>query len=255
MLQFENVCIQYGKTVVLSDLYAHIEKEKLTVLIGKNGSGKSSLLGCLIGQTNHTGRILLQNKPLDAIKPRERAKMLSFLPQTMPESALTVRQLTALGRTPYSGLGGRLQEGDRKIIEHSIARCDLLHLADKPLNKLSGGERKRAFLAMLLAQDTPFLVLDEPTAHLDTLQTAHFYATLQTLVHEEKKTVLFAAHDLNSAFSAADNVLCLHNKQAVFSGSKQKFIESDLPKTVFGLHAQTVTDTDGKTRTFFYTPM
>ncbi len=255
MLQFDNIRVYYGKTDVLHGLTARVEQGKLTVLAGRNGSGKSSLLGCLIGHTAYTGRILLQNTPIENFRPRERAKHLSFLPQTMPDSALTVRQLTALGRTPYGGIGGRLQNTDRAIVERSIAQTDLLHLADRTLNTLSGGERRRAFLSMLLAQDTPFLVLDEPTAHLDTEQTARFYAILRTLVQDEGKTVLLAAHDLNTALYAADNVLCLHEKEAVFSGSKQKFIESDLPQRVFGLHAQTLTDTDGKTRTFFYTPM
>ena len=252
MLKFDNVGISCGKKEILCGVDAKIEKGKLTVLIGKNGSGKSSLLSALVGQVPFSGSILLNGRPIASFSPRERARLLTLMPQLLPETAFTVEELVFMGRSPHLSLGAKCTQADRDAAERALLLAQVGHLRGCFCNRLSGGERRLAFLAMAIAQDTDLLLFDEPTAHLDAPHTRHFLQCVQALVREQHKTVLMVLHDLNMALSVADRIICLDDKKCVFDGTKQEFLQSDLAETVFSLQKSQVEDEDGKLKTVYY---
>ncbi len=252
MLTIENLSVRYGKKTVLKDLNIRIEKEKITVIVGKNGSGKSTLLRCLAGEIPYTGTILLDGKDLQNTSPRERAKKAALMPQILPETALTVKELAFLGRNPYLGTGGKYTQKDREAVQKALMLSQTQDICDRSVNRLSGGEQRRAFLCMLLAQDTPLMALDEPTAHLDADNTARFTACLQQLVREEKKTVLLVSHDLTTAANLADNIICPDGGKLVFAGSKEEFVNNNIAETVFGIKKTFFTDDNGCQRILYY---
>ena len=253
MLLFKDVRVLHGKKTVLQQVYAHIEKEKLTVIIGKNGSGKTSLLHCPVGLTDYNGEILLDGKPLDGISARDRAKMLCLMPQKLPDTALTAEQLAFLGREPYVGLGKKHTPQDHAAVEQALELARVQELRNRPVNRLSGGERQRAFLAMAIAQDTPLLLFDEPTAHLDTDHANHFLQCIRSLVDTQHKTAVLVLHDLNQAMQFADNVLVTDGGTCIFSGTKEEFLKENLHQSIFGVQSTSVCDKNGQERILFYT--
>ena len=209
-MNIKNLSAFYGKKQILKNIDLSLEREKFTALIGKNGSGKSTLLGCINGQVRYTGQILLNGRPIEEYPRRERAKQIAFLPQFFPATALTAENLIALGRNPYVGLSGRLQKEDEKQIEEAIRLTGTQALRQRPVATLSGGERQKIYLAMLLAQDADILLLDEPTAHMDMGFTAEFLTLLRSLTENQGKTVLAVLHNLNDAVTHAHKLLLMN---------------------------------------------
>jgi len=208
-MQIKNLSAFYGKKQVLNNVSLTLKPQCFTALIGKNGSGKSTLLECINGQVRYSGEILLKGRPIEDYPPKERAQKIAYLPQFLPASALTAEELIALGRNPYLGLSGKLQSKDREGIEEAIRLTETESLRHRLLATLSGGERQKIYLAMLLAQDAEILLLDEPTAHMDMGYTAEFLSLLRRLT-EQGKTVLAVLHDLNDAFTFSHEVLLLN---------------------------------------------
>lgn len=211
-MQIKNLSAFYGKKQVLKDVSLALKPQCFTALIGKNGSGKSTLLECINGQVRYSGTILLKDRPIDDYTPKERAQKIAYLPQFLPAVPLTAEELIALGRNPYLGLSGKLQAEDRQKIEEAIRLTEIQDLRRRLLATLSGGERQKIYLAMLLAQDAEILLLDEPTAHMDMGYTAEFLSLLRRLT-EQGKTILAVLHNLNDAFTYAHEVLLLNQGQ------------------------------------------
>ena len=176
MIKIENLSAFYGKKQVLFDLSFELERGKFTAILGRNGSGKSSLLSCIASQKRYSGKILLGEREISEIPPRERAKMLSYLPQNLPLTQFTVLETVAFGREPY--ISFKLTDTDNEIIEKSIERCGISHLRNKKLTEISGGERQMAYLAMALAHDADVIMLDEPTTYMDAPNARKFLSTL-----------------------------------------------------------------------------
>ena len=153
MLEIKDLSASYGKRKVLSDINAVIERGKFTAIIGRNGSGKSTFLSALASSMRYSGSILLDGKSLSDFKKRDLAKKISYLPQNLPITPFTVRETAAFGREPYTDLSGKLNDGDKMIVESALEKCGLLHLSEKRMNEISGGERQMAYLAMMIAQD------------------------------------------------------------------------------------------------------
>ncbi len=209
-MQIKNLSAFYGKKQILNGLDFTLERGKFTALLGKNGSGKSTLLKCINGQVRYDGEILLGDQPLKDCSPREKARKIAYLPQFLPRSALTAEELIALGRNPHLGLSGKLQTEDREQIERAIVLTDTQALRHRLLASLSGGERQKVYLAMLLAQDAEIFLLDEPTAHMDMDFTSEFLSLLRRLTEEEGKTVLAVLHNLNDAVTYAHRLLLMN---------------------------------------------
>ena len=250
MLEWMDVSVRHGSRRVLDGVSCALRPERVTVLLGRNGSGKSTMLRCVNRLQPYTGEIRLDNRDLRQLSSRERARKVGILPQLLPETPLTVRAIAAMGRNPYVDASGRLGDADRRIVDQAMRQAGVEALADRSCAALSGGERQRAFLAMLLAQDTPVLLLDEPTTYLDVDARRILRGQLAQLAHEQKKTLLVVLHDLNEAAELADDLIVLDGGRVVFSGTKETGLEQQVLERVFGVTRHECTD--GSLRRSFF---
>lgn len=179
---------------------------EMIALIGPNGIGKSTLLRTMAGfQKGLDGQILYYGKPVDRFSPSELSRMLSFVStESVQVSNLRVADLVAYGRFPYTGWLGRLSETDRLMVSDALEKVGLLKFARRMVTQLSDGERQRALIARALAQDTPFILLDEPTAFLDVKNKYEIFHLLHQLARENNKTIILSTHDLNIALREMD---------------------------------------------------
>lgn len=235
MLEICDLSVRFGDRQVLCGISFQLRPHRLTVLVGRNGSGKSTLLNCVNQQLPYTGTIREGERDLALISPRERAKSIAILPQTLPSPHITVRELAAFGRNPYLDFTGRLTDRDRAAVADALRDADAQKLGDRYVDTLSGGEKQRALLAMILAQNTPIALLDEPTAHLDLSYEAAFLDRLRELKQEKKKTFLVILHDLTLAARYADDLIVLDGGRVVFSGSKEACLEGEILEKTFSL--------------------
>lgn len=233
MIEICDCSVVLGKKTILDHVSCHVEKHSLTVILGKNGAGKSTLAGCMNQQIAYTGQICLENNDLKKMTPREKAKQISFLPQVLPVFHLTVKDLVRMGRNPYLDLTQRLTKKDKEKIEEAIQTIGIQNLSDRYLDELSGGERQKAYLAMILAQDTSLIVLDEPTAHMDMTYEADFLDCLVHLKEAKGKTILVIMHDLNQAIQIADRLIILEEGKVYYEGSKQDVLDRNILEKVF----------------------
>ena len=242
MLELHKVSVRYGKKEVLREVSVAVCPHRLTVLVGRNGSGKSTLVSCVNQQIPYTGRITAGETNLAQLPPRERAKMLAVLPQSMPSPHILVREMVAFGRNPYLDFTGRLTERDRQMVVSALADASAGDLADRYVDTLSGGEMQRVRLAMILAQNTPLVLLDEPTAHMDQTHEGAFLNLLQHLKNEKQKTFLVVLHDLTLAAEYADDLIVLDGGKVIFSGTREECLEKRILESTFGLKRYTVED-------------
>ncbi|MBE6629473.1 MAG: ABC transporter ATP-binding protein [Ruminococcaceae bacterium] len=247
MLELQHLSVAYrGAPPVLNDLSLTLTPG-ITVLIGHNGAGKSTLLHAALGEVAYTGNILLNGTSLVTYAPRERAKLLSLLPQKLPAPALCVREVVALGFAPFCTRPG---EKEWQTVREILEKLEIESLSARPVQTLSGGERQKVFLALLLAQNTPVLLLDEPATYLD----ATFSATLYRVLREERekgKHILLVMHDLAAALDLADRVLLLEGGKLTFDGTPQACLNVRIPERVFGLTRYRATD-ENQNEVYFF---
>ena len=234
MIEFRDISLRLGRKRILQNISFSLPERGITVLAGPNGSGKTSLLSCVNGQRSYEGTICWNGEDLSLLPPAERAKRIALLPQSMPAPHVTAFELAAFGRSPWLGISGKLQSADEEKVLGALAAVNAADLAGRYVDSLSGGERQRAALAMILAQDTPCILLDEPTAHLDPACTAEFLEQLLPLKAE--KSILLVLHDLSLAASVADHVAVLEAGQLRFFGTKEACLQEKIFETVFHVH-------------------
>ncbi|MBR5445736.1 MAG: ABC transporter ATP-binding protein [Clostridia bacterium] len=250
MLTFEELGVSRGGRVILEKVSFSLRPGKITVLLGKNGAGKSTLIGCLNGLVPYSGQIFLDGQPLAQYPAAERAKRIGILPQFLPSSGFPVRTLVSLGRNPHIGSSGRFSAADRKAVEDAMVLAGIDGFADRRTDTLSGGEKQRAYLAMVLAQDTPILVLDEPASHLDADVLRRLMTLLRELADRHGKTLLVILHDLTEALALADDIVVFDNHTCVFSGTAEEWLDSPVPETIFGVRRYVCTN-EGEKQIFF----
>ncbi|MEG0807890.1 MAG: ABC transporter ATP-binding protein [Alistipes sp.] len=214
----ENITLAYGQRVLLQGVSAAFSAGSLTALIGRNGTGKSTLLRVIAGLGSAAvGNVTLCGHHLATLSPLRRASTVSFVTTDKVRIAnLTCEQVVSLGRAPYTNWIGHLQQVDRQIVEHALALVGMADFARKPMDTLSDGECQRIMIARALAQDTPVILLDEPTAYLDLPNRYELATLLRRLAHDEGKCILFSTHDLDVALGLCDSVAlldtpCLHH--------------------------------------------
>ena len=242
MLEFNAVCAGYGEKQVLKNVSFQLRPHRLTALVGRNGSGKSTLLACVNQQIPYSGEIRAGEKNLALLPSKERAKTVAILPQMMPTPHVPVKEMVAFGRNPYLDFTGRLTETDKAAVEAALADASALDLAERYADTLSGGELQRVRLGMILAQNTPIALLDEPTAHMDQTHEAEFLRLLTDLKERRKKTFLVILHDLTLAAEYADDFVVLDDGKAVFFGTKEECLDREVLEKTFGLRRYTVED-------------
>ncbi|MDE5568395.1 MAG: ABC transporter ATP-binding protein [Muribaculaceae bacterium] len=214
ILTTENLAVGYhgrkrgADKTVLSELNLSLPEGSLTLLIGANGSGKSTLLRTISGaQPALGGSVCIAGKNVDEISLRERAKLLALVyTDRTGGGGLTVSELVGLGRQPYTGFIGRLSIDDRMVVNAAMEAVGIAHKAENFTATLSDGERQKAMIARALAQQTPLIILDEPTAFLDIASRLEIMQLLGRLVHDEHKTILLSTHDIASAIGVADRL-------------------------------------------------
>ena len=221
ILSASNISIGYSNkketTVVASQVTVSLEKGKLTALIGANGIGKSTLLRTLIGiQSPLSGKVFLKEKDIHSLDNLTLAQHLSVvLTDKLPPSNLTVFELIALGRQPYTNWIGKLTEDDITKVNEALELTQITHLADKKHDEISDGQLQIVLIARALAQDTPLIVLDEPTTHLDLLHKVTLLKLLKKLTQETGKSILFSTHDIDMAIQLSDEMVIMTPESVV----------------------------------------
>ena len=194
---------------VISDIKLELRSGQLACLIGENGIGKSTLLKTLTGfLPKLKGSLLLGNRDIESFSQRELARQVSIVLTQKPDvQNLTIEEIIGLGRSPYTGFFGRLRAEDCKVVDDAIATMGIEKLRGRMIQTLSDGERQKVMIAKALAQETPIILLDEPTAFLDFPSKAETFQSLQRMAHERDKLVLLSTHDLELAVRFADSLL------------------------------------------------
>lgn len=249
-LELDALCAAYGKTQVLRNISFSLADGRFAALVGRNGCGKSTIVACLNGMLPYTGTIRLDGKALSAMSRRERAAAVAVMPQTLSSPHITVEELVRFGRSPYHGIGEKLDARDFEIVETALADAELLSLRHRYVDRLSGGERRRAYLGMILAQDTPLIVLDEATANMDADHESRFMALLSELVKTRGKTVLSVTHNLSDAVRYADDVALLDAGMLRFFGTTGTLLSGNELESVLGVRRYTARE-NGEERIFF----
>ncbi len=251
MLQLSSVSVAVGKRQILSDVSLEAVRGEFLAVVGRNGSGKTTLLRAIAGILPYGGSIALGGETLRGLSPRDRARRIALMPQLLPHPRMTVAELLALGRTPYLPFSGSPSEPDHTAMRRAAEQTELTDLLSSPLDTLSGGELRRAYLGMVLAQDTPLVLLDEATAYLDGAYEAAFLNVLSAQAHEGGKTVIAVLHDLSDAVRFADRIAVMHNGRLIVSLPTEELLATQILEKTLSVTRYTATDESGKNRIFF----
>lgn len=248
MLEVRGVSYSYDESRAVSGVTMRIGAGQLVALTGPNGSGKSTLLKMMARvHPPHEGELLFEGKPLASWPGKEYARRVGYLPQD-PDPAFPMRAIDVVvsGRAPYLGRFSWETGEDWAEAGRALAMCDAAHLADRHLDEMSGGERKRVFLARVLAGTPRLILLDEPLAALDLSHMQQFSRLLRDIVDRTGCTVVFAAHDLNWAAAHTDRMLVMQRGTLALDATPAEVMRPDVMRELFGFEARTV-DVGGKT--------
>jgi iron complex transport system ATP-binding protein len=243
-LSVEALSVGYLERSVINDLTVCIEYGGVTALVGPNGSGKSTLLKTIARLLKPSGGIVsLDGKAIHTLPTTQIARQLAILPQS-PNAphGLTVRELVEQGRYPHVGALRMLKAQDHSAIDEALALTEMTDYAHRSLDNLSGGERQRAWIALALAQQTPILLLDEPTTFLDIGHQLEVMELVRRLNRERGMTVCLVLHDLNQAARYADRMVVLERGAIVADGTPQAVLTPTLLERVFGVRVNIVCD-------------
>lgn len=235
MIKVKDISKNYVDKIVLEKISLEIPKRKITSLVGANGAGKSTLLGIisrLLPQDN--GTIIINEKNIEDYKSRVLAQKLSVLKQANHlDLKLTVRELVSFGRFPYSQ--GRLTQEDKQMIDEAISFLNLTELENDYVDELSGGQRQRAFLAMVVAQDTDYVLLDEPLNNLDMKHSVQIMKILRELCEKKGKTIIIVIHEINFASYYSDYIVAMKEGKIKHFDTTQNIIQPKILKDVFDI--------------------
>lgn len=248
MIDIKNITYKIKDKNLLEDITLTLHRGNFYGLIGHNGSGKSTLMRLLNGELSPTqGIIHVNQQALDQLKHKERAKLIAYLPQNLPaHSEFSVRDLVMLGRYAWQNWWQKPSDLDKEIVEDALKSTHLERLADKNIYFLSGGERQRAYLAMCLAQQSPYLLLDEPLSALDVVYQIETLQLLQKLVQEKNLLILMIIHDINLAARYCDQLIALRQGALCKMGNIAEMMNEEALKTIFNVAWQIIDHPNGK---------
>lgn len=242
MLEIQSLYVGYGKETVLADFTISVRPGEVVALVGPNGAGKTTLIKAVSGVLRaRAGMIRVNGRDLNRLPAMERARYLSVVPQArnLPP-AFTVWQTVMMGRTPFLGWLGKASEQDRTRARWALERTDTLSLARRRVDELSGGEQQRVLLARALAQDTPILLMDEPTTHLDIQHQSKLLNLTRQLAEEQNLAVLMALHDLNLVALYADRAALLVEGRLRAAGTPTEVLTPQRLSEVYQIPLQVI---------------
>ncbi|MGP9537363.1 ABC transporter ATP-binding protein [Brachybacterium sp. AOP43-C2-M15] len=239
----DDVTIGYDRRIISRHLSVDIPEHSFTAIIGPNGCGKSTLLRALARVLTPTaGTVLLDGRAISSYRSKEVARRMGLLPQSsLAPDGIRVADLVARGRAPHQTLIQQWRESDEAAVARALEATRLTDLSGRLVDELSGGQRQRVWVAMLLAQETPIMLLDEPTTFLDI---AHQYELMELLrtFHEDGKTVVAVLHDLGQAARYADHLIVMRDGEITATGVPDEVMTASMIEEVFGLRALVVPD-------------
>ena len=254
MIEVKNVSQSYNKRSTdrtLSNISMVVKENAITALVGANGAGKSTLLSVMTNILPAvSGEVLLDGVNIRKMKPSELSKKVAFLRQSQQMNVrITVNDLVEYGRFPHCG--GRLSDKDHQKVDEALSYMNLIELRHRYLEELSGGQRQRAFIAMILAQDTPYIFLDEPLNNLDIKYSVEMMKILTQLVKELGKTIVVVLHDINFAAAYASYVIAMKDGKIHYEGVPKDAITPEVLNPVFD-HDFHISNRDGKPVCLYY---
>lgn len=250
-MKIKNLLKRYDGKVVVDSVAFEIPKHKITSLIGPNGAGKSTVMGMisrLIEQDR--GSVHLEDTDMRYWNNKELAKKLAILSQTnTTQMKLTVRELVSFGRFPYSG--SKLTQEDEKIVDQAIAYMELEEFENRFIDELSGGQRQRAYIAMVIAQDTDYILLDEPTNNLDIYHATKLMKMVRKLCDELNKTVILVLHELNYAAFYSDHICAFKDGKIAKFGTVKEVMTKEVLSNIYNVDFE-IMEIEGKPLSIYY---
>ncbi|MDZ5252532.1 ABC transporter ATP-binding protein [Clostridium sp. LIBA-8841] len=233
MIEIKNLSKKYGNKFVVDDVSFNINKGKITSFIGPNGAGKSTVLSMISRiMSKDKGEVIIDGVPLEKWNDKELAKKIAILRQSNNINVrLTIRELVSFGRFPHNE--GRLTKEDEKHIDNAIEYMQLKDIENRYLDELSGGQRQRAYIAMVIAQNTEYILLDEPLNNLDMKHSVKMMKVLRGLVNDLNKTVVIVMHDINFASFYSDNIVVLKDGKIARNDDTSKIISKEFLEDIY----------------------
>lgn len=239
ILNTQNLSVGYSrgheKVTLLNGLNLSLEEGSLVALLGRNGAGKSTLLRALTNSDRPIeGSVIINGCEISGISLKERSRLIGLVATDhIAAGGLTVTELVEMGRQPHTGFLGRLNKDDKQIVSDAIESVGMTHKANSYVAQLSDGERQKCMIARALAQQTPIIILDEPTAFLDVASRIETMRLLHKLAHEQNKAVLLSSHDVSQSLMLADSLWLITAERNVVQGTPQELIASGAMNTLF----------------------
>lgn len=232
MIKLNDITLSFGSRKLIEHASAHFECGRMTALLGRNGTGKSTLLRAIASLGEVQGGVIeIGGRDLCDLSNAELARMVAFVnTERVSVEAMTAYDLVAVGRSPYTDWSGRLRSSDHEAIERSIRIAGVEHLADRYVDTLSDGECQRVMIAKALAQDTPAILLDEPTSYLDMPNRYELCTLLGRLAHDEGKCVLFSTHELDIALTLSDNIALVDTPQLLYMPTREMIASGSIER-------------------------
>ncbi len=237
IVEVDNLSFAYNADAILDSLSFDVAAGEFLAIAGPNGVGKTTLLNLLCGVLKPTaGQVKIDSSGIDSYSTRELARKVAVVRQEfVPAFDFTVTEVVSMARTPYLGALGFESTTDKDIVTEALEITDTTHLADRPLGKLSGGERQRVFIARALAQNTPIIILDEPTSFLDIKHQVAIYDLLKQSQLEKGKTIIAVTHDINMAMQYCDRTLLLYPGETYYVGKTAEVLSQQCIEDAFGV--------------------
>lgn len=238
MIELRDITLSFGSRTLVGNASARFECGEMTALLGRNGAGKSTLLRAIasLGRLQG-GAIAIKGRDITDLRSVELARMLAFVnTERVQVEAMTAYDLVAVGRSPHTDWSGRLTTHDHEVVEHSMQVAGIEHLAERYVETLSDGECQRVMIARALAQETPAILLDEPTSYLDMPNRYELCTLLSRLAHDEGKCVIFSTHELDIALTLADNIALVDNPQLLYMPTDEMIVSGNIERLFDSRH-------------------